>query len=308
MAALTGGCQQKETSQPVKAPAASVDASKSRQGTPGRGVDLSCNGVGTTLQAGQEIWFGLMEKPSYSIKIVGIENEKVLADVRVPAVAQVPALNIVSFTLRFDSVELSRQQVYRMAGAMCTQVIEARRMVDSVGRMADDATRRAREVADAFGVSGVVERKAASDASTPSPPRVFPSGVLSDDPAGVAGVLGNGQGIGMALGALMALRAGNPGIPHSATRFMVEGCDKDAFVLQVAEGEAAGQRFRLDRKVDLNIEFLFEKAGFFMTPYQIDSLSGDGIARVSIDCSREADMEVFSSERATGLHPSCIKK
>ncbi len=287
-------------------PAASTQPKQAER--PQRGVEVSCGGMGTSLQAGQEVWFGFMEKQSYSIKITGIEGERVLADVMVPTGTPVTTMNLVTFALRFDSVELSREQVQRVADAMCTQVTEARRTVDSVGRMADDMARRAREAADILGRAGGPARRAEGTPAAsprPGPHGSIPAGVLSDDSAGVGMALGYGQGIGRALSVLIALRAGRTRIPEQATGFTVEGADADAYVLRVTEGEAAGARFRLDRKVDLNLEFLFEKAGFFTTPYRIDSLSAEGVARVSLDCSREAYMEIGSSEFARGQHPSC---
>ena len=89
--------------------------------------------------------------------------------------------------------------------------------------------------------------------------------------------------LNMALSQVLALMEGTPvTYDGKGTPFRVEGSDSEAFLL-VAEG--GGRRLRLDRRLDLNVEFLFEKAGFFTSPYKIDALTVDAAGIVHADVS-----------------------
>lgn len=308
----------------MREPAARVDAGPARRAnpvsvsenespartTPEKGVSIYCNGIGTKIAAGQEIWFGPTWRSVYSFKITGIDGDRITADVKLPVVSGPPAVNIVSVTMKFNSVEFGRSQVEPLVTSMCAQVDEAKRMVEEVGRSAEGLNKAAERLLSKF------QGKTRGFPATPA--KVRPKlqetqavPVVIDESAGVAMMLGYGEGLKQALGGLIAMRSGKVSGQQDRVNFAVEGGDAGEIVLRAVGGEADGQRFRLDRKIDLNIEFLFEKAGFLSVPYKIVGLSViDGEARpgVALDCARDIYMEVFMSEHASGLHPACGKR
>ena len=82
--------------------------------------------------------------------------------------------------------------------------------------------------------------------------------------------------------------------PNQKTIFQVIRSNSDEILLRTNNGMA----FRLDRKIDLSTEFVFEKAGFLTVPYKIESLDSSGKTGIAPDRSRRTYVEVFMSEQA----------
>ncbi len=257
-------------------------------------MDVACRGVSSVLQVGQEMRFGITWSPAYSIKVTGIDGERVTADVTVPAAQPVPSVNIVSVRVKFNSVELERSQVEAISASMCEQTGTALKIMESAGAVPAPMHKTQAAAGD------TAVRNEGLDA------------MVKGGSESISVLLGREGGLANALGGLISMRAGKERTFKERAGYIVESSDAQSILLRVRGGEADGQRFRLDRKADLNIEFLFEKAGFFLFPFRIDGIdvdnSGRATVKASVDCARNVEMEVFMSERPSSPYPACPRK
>jgi hypothetical protein len=82
--------------------------------------------------------------------------------------------------------------------------------------------------------------------------------------------------------------------------FQVAESTPEEIVLKTKDG----QRIRVDRKVDMHIEFIAETRGWFQIPYKFESIAVDSVGKAEVklvrDCSRSSRADVsFMSETET---------
>lgn len=195
--------------------------------------------------------------------------------------------------LKFNGVEIPRSKIGELETALCAELRSAEAALAEVAEQQEEPTSPSQTTDSEAGRGSSGERG-------------FPE-MLDSWAHGTGERLG--ELFGGSLARVAGLRMGEVSDQSETVRFKVLGSNEREFVLEIEGGVFDGQIFRLDRRMDLNVEFLFEAAGYFTFGQRIETLTVDSQGRVNAtvatDCSRDLHMEIFNSEHARGPPPGC---
>ncbi len=277
-----------------------------------KAVPIKAEQAADQLKVGQELSFGVTWRAMYSIKVTGISKDTITADVTMPFGTPTPTVNIISVNLRFNDVKIPKKMIKPLVNAIQGKMDKTKEMLAETEKMVLDDLKpeeKASMESDLRKLAKKVEKSVQRQDEQEE--NIF-STFLSDDVEELSMRLSDNDELGRLLAQVLGMGEDWSLEAEEKVDFVVESSNERELVLKVKGGKYDGKTLKLDRKMDWNIEFLFEKAGFVTLPLRIESLSvdekGKVRAKVGPDCSRDVYLEIFESEYATGKYPACEKQ
>jgi len=224
------------------------------------------------LHKGQEFVSRMTDKVMHSVKIKSVGKDKVTADIKLSPASQLPTVNLISMTFQFNDVVLAKHFVRELAIAAETNTKKG----------------KATDISDRVLLGAMIFAVAQQDV--------------------MYGMLNDKDSMARTLAGIAFLGDKSKVRPKLDVDFKIKSENEKEIVFEITKGVYRGKTVKLDRKMDINIEFLFEKAGYFTMPARIENMSDDKAnpyLMPRLDCSRDVQMEIFMSEHAGGRHPAC---
>ncbi len=216
------------------------------------------------IEEGERYSFNRTKEAPFAFKVIELNEETATLEFDLGTVT--PSVNIISQSFRFSGVKVQRDKVNDIM----------KRMWNESG---NPLSKRDLMVVD------VENNNPADSEGTPD------NGLASLDQT-------NAEPVRRAIEALAYLVDGT-----KATSIRILESDAESYLVETSSSQAK-RRFRLQKKMGLNVEFLNEKAGYMSMDFTIKQLStgADGklVAELGPDCEGRINMEIFMSESASG--------
>lgn len=227
---------------------------------------------------GQEFSFHLTGRAMHSLTIKSVSKDSVTADIRLSMISGFPTVNLISMTIQFNDVVLAEHLVKELAAS--AEAKTGKKQKSGTVDLSDRWLLRAV-------LFGGVQQE--------TPQYMFDREYMARMLSGMLFLSDK-------------LRDKSIVRPKPDVGFRIKSENEKEIVFKITKGRYKGKTIKLDRKMDINIEFLAEKAGFFTMPARLENMTGDKAKPYlvpKLDCSRDIHMEIFMSEHSGGRHPAC---